>query len=57
MCPAPAPTDDTTVTLGIMRDIVTEVARRGVKVCQNNVVVGCLMETKRETRKLLKVSQ
>ena len=30
MCPAPA--DDTTVTLGIMRDIVTEVARRGVKV-------------------------
>ena len=32
MCPAPAPTDDTTVTLGIMRDIVTEVARRGVKV-------------------------
>ena len=32
MCPAPAPTDDTTVTLGIMRDIVIEVARRGVKV-------------------------
>ena len=35
MCPAPAPTDDTTVTLGIMRDIVTEVARRGVKVGQS----------------------
>ena len=29
---SPAPSDDTTVTLGIMRDIVTEVARRGVKV-------------------------
>ena len=30
---SPAPHDDSaTVTLGIMRDIVTEVARRGVKV-------------------------
>ena len=32
---SPAPHDDNaTVTLGIMRDIVTEVARRGVKVTQ-----------------------
>ena len=32
---SPAPHDDNAaVTLGIMRDIVTEVARRGVKVTQ-----------------------
>ena len=54
MSPAPAPTDDTTVTLGIMRDIVTEVARRGVKVDR---CCWLFDETKRETGKLLKVSQ
>ena len=31
------------VTLGIMRDIVTEVARRGVKVSDH--LVGCLLKS------------
>ena len=41
---SPAPHDDSvSVTLGIMRDIVTEVARRGVKVSDH--LAGCLLKS------------